>query len=65
MADEYGVQEDPSDPYRKAQWFQDALATIKGWPQFKGLIYFDSNKDQPWITDSSADLDGGLRGDGG
>ena len=53
MAVEYGVQEDPSDPYRKAQWFQDALATIKSWPMFKGLIYFDENKNQPWITDSS------------
>jgi Glycosyl hydrolase family 26 len=54
MAAEYGVQEDPNDPNRKAQWFQDALATIKGWPLFKGLVYFDSNRDQPWVTDSSA-----------
>ncbi len=54
MAVEYGVQEDPNDPYRKAQWFQDALATIKSWPMFKGLIYFDEDKNQPWITDSSA-----------
>ena len=54
MAVEYGVQEDPIDPSRKAQWFADALATIKSWPQFKGLIYFDANKDYSWITDSSA-----------
>ena len=36
MAVEYGVQEDPNDPYRKAQWFQDALATIKSWPHVQG-----------------------------
>ena len=53
MAVEYGVQEDPIDPYRKAQWFQDALSTIKSWPMFKGLVYFDEHKAQPWITDSS------------
>ena len=53
MAVEYGVQEDPSDPNRKAQWFQDALATIKSWPMFKALIYFDENKAYPWVTDSS------------
>jgi hypothetical protein len=54
MAVEYGVQEDPIDPSRKAQWFADALATIKAWPQFKGLIYFDADKNYSWITDSSA-----------
>jgi hypothetical protein len=54
MAVEYGVQEDPGDPSRKAQWFADALATIKSWPQFKALVYFDADKNYPWITDSSA-----------
>ena len=41
-------------PGRKAQWITDALATAKTWPQLKGLIYFDEDKDYPWITDSSA-----------
>ena len=54
MAVEWGAQEDPAVPGRKAQWITDALATAKTWPQLKGLIYFDEDKDYPWITDSSA-----------
>ena len=55
MAVEYGVMEDPSIPGRKAQWFRDALDTVKGWPEVKALIYFDELKDgYPWVTDSSA-----------
>ena len=64
MAVEYGVQEDPNDPYRKAQWFQDALATIKSWPMFKGLIYFDENKSRAVDHRQLRDLDGRIRGDG-
>jgi hypothetical protein len=53
MAVEYGTQEDPSSPARKGDWLKDALATTKGWPLLKGLIYFDENKLYPWQTDSS------------
>ena len=53
MVVEYGVQEDPDQPGRKAQWFRDALATAKTWPSLKALIYFDTPKEYDWITDSS------------
>ena len=54
MAVEYGSMEDPAVPGRKAQWFTDALPTIKSWPLLKALIYFDEVKDgYSWITDSS------------
>ena len=55
MVVEYGAQEDPSDPSRKADWIRDALATAKTWPRLIGMIYFDLTKDgYPWQTDSSA-----------
>jgi Glycosyl hydrolase family 26 len=55
MTVEYGVQEDPANPGRKAAWFRDALATAKSWaPSLKGLMYFDTTKLYPWDTDSSA-----------
>ena len=51
---EYGCQEDPAVPGRKAQWFRDELATVEGWPDVKAVLYFDSTKIYPWVTDSSA-----------
>ena len=55
MVVEFGAQEDPAVPGRKAQWLLDALATAKSWPSLKALIYFDVDKDgYPWVTDSSA-----------
>ena len=54
MAVEYGAQEDPAVPGRKAQWLTDALTTIKSWTNCKALIYFDENKLYPWQTDTSA-----------
>ena len=54
MVVEFGVQEDPAVPGRKAQWLLDALATAKSWPSLKALIYFDVVKDGfPFVTDSS------------
>jgi hypothetical protein len=50
---EYGVQEDPAQPGRKAQWLRDALTTARSWPDLKAAIYFDSYKKYPWVTDSS------------
>ncbi len=54
MAVEYGAQEDPAVPGRKAQWISDILPTAKAWPALKGLLYFDMTKLYPWDTDSSA-----------
>jgi hypothetical protein len=55
MAVEYGVQEDPAVVGRKAEWLTDALATIRGWPMFKALIYFDETKSGfRWVTDTSS-----------
>ena len=48
MVVEYGVQEDPAVPGRKAQWLLDALATAKTWPALKALIYFHLPKAYPW-----------------
>ena len=45
MVVEFGAQEDPAVPGRKAQWLLDALATAKSWPSLKALIYFDDDKD--------------------
>jgi hypothetical protein len=54
MTVEYGVQEDPADPGRKAAWFRDALETAKSWqPSLTALMYFDTTKLYPWDTDSS------------
>lgn len=38
---EYGSGEDPADPNRKAQWFSNAMNTVKQWTEIKGLSYFD------------------------
>jgi hypothetical protein len=54
MAVEYGVQEDPAQPGRKGDWFRAALATARGWPGLKALIYFDVDKDYNWVTDTSS-----------
>jgi hypothetical protein len=55
IAVEYGVQEDPSVPGRKAEWFADALATVADWPRFKAVIYFDETTSGfEWVTDSSS-----------
>ncbi len=65
MVVEFGVQEDPAVPGRKAQWLLDALATAKTWPSLKALIYFDVVKDgYPWVTDSSASSMSRLPADG-
>ena len=64
MAVEYGVQEDPSDPYRKAQWFQDALATIKSWPMFKASDLLRREQSLSVGHRQLGDVHGGIRGDG-
>ena len=54
MAEETGVQEDPSDPGRKAAWITDMASTIKSWPQMKAVVWFNSNQIYPWWWDSSS-----------
>jgi hypothetical protein len=54
MVVEYGVQEDPAVPGRKAQWFRDTLTTAKSWPLLKAAIYYDVDKLYNWVTDTSS-----------
>jgi hypothetical protein len=57
MVAEYGLGEDSQDPARKAQWFTDALATLKGWPEMKAVLYYDHNEDDTcvfWVGSSGA-----------
>jgi hypothetical protein len=42
MIPETGVQEDASDPARKAQWLTDAAAWLEIHPAIKAVSYFDS-----------------------
>lgn len=53
MVSETGVQEDPDDPSAKQTWFTDSLAAMKGWPDLKAFVYFNSDKAYPWWIDSS------------
>ena len=40
---EFGVQEDPAVPGRKAQWLRDALASMRDdYPLVQGAVYFDT-----------------------
>jgi plastocyanin len=39
---EYGGGEDPNDPLGKAKWFTDAAPTLKGWPEIRGIAYFNT-----------------------
>jgi endoglucanase len=43
-----GVQEDPTQPSRKSQWFQDAATTLKSWPKVKAIVYYHSTIDTPF-----------------
>jgi len=50
MVAEYGTLEDPADPNRKAQWFNEADAAVKEWPQMKAVVHFNG---LGWWFDSS------------
>jgi beta-mannanase len=50
---EFGVQEDPGSPGRKAAWIGAAAAAIARWPDVKAVLYFDVDKTYPWQIDSS------------
>jgi RTX calcium-binding nonapeptide repeat (4 copies)/Glycosyl hydrolase family 26 len=53
IVSEYGCQEDPDVAGRKAQWFLDEVSTLKSWPDVKAVLYYDSYKIYPWVTDST------------
>jgi len=42
-----GVQEDPTQPQRKAQWFADATAWLKTAPAIKAFIYRSGDQTTP------------------
>jgi hypothetical protein len=53
---EWGSDEDPADPNHKAQWITDAAATLKQWPDIKGIAYFHAGPPAPtcdWWVDST------------
>jgi hypothetical protein len=54
---ELGTIEDPDDPNGKAQWFEDASAQLKLWPEIKALSYYHRGIDDgarcDWWVDSS------------
>jgi hypothetical protein len=35
-----GVQDDPSRPLRKTEWFEKATRTLKRWPRVKAFVYW-------------------------
>lgn len=51
---EWGTEEDPAVPGRKATWFTDALATLVSWPEVKAVVYFNNVADgYDWTIDTS------------
>jgi beta-mannanase len=58
---EYGCQEDPHSPGRKGQWYRDELSALKSYPSIKAVVYFDSPKIYPWLTDSTTSAMRGYR----
>ena len=53
MAEETGVQEDPSDSGAKAQWYTAMATTVESWADMKAVVYFNSDRDGPWWIDST------------
>jgi hypothetical protein len=57
-----GVQEDPTQPQRKAQWFADAGAWLKTAPAIKAFMYWSGDQTTPtgtalfWADTSKAAL---------
>jgi beta-mannanase len=55
MIGETGTAEDPSDPGRKAAWFDDAARDLTTeMPNVQALVYFDARKACDYRTGSSA-----------
>jgi hypothetical protein len=57
MVAEWGVQEDPDRPGRKAAWFREAARQIQAMPEIKAVVYFNSAPRCPnWIDSSRESL---------
>lgn len=55
MLAEWGSEEDPATPGRKAQWFDDARAWLKASPNIKAVVYFNNLADgYDWQIDTSS-----------
>jgi plastocyanin len=57
---EWGSGEDPADPNRKADWISSALTVLQGWPEVKGIAYYDSGRNPKclrWINTTPQSLD--------
>jgi hypothetical protein len=50
---EFGVQEDPRSPGRKAAWLGAAAATLRRWPDVAAVLYFDVDKVYSWQLTTS------------
>jgi putative cell wall-binding protein len=51
---EWGTEEDPAVPGRKAAWFTEALSTLLTWPEVKAVVYFNNVADgYDWTIDTS------------
>jgi hypothetical protein len=58
---EWGSEEDPLNPARKGQWITEAAATLKTWPEVKGVSWFNTGPPIAdtcnwWVDSSPASL---------
>ncbi len=53
MLAEWGSAEDPGTPGRKAQWLDEATATLAGWPNVRAAVYFNNLHTYDWRIDTS------------
>ena len=53
MITETGCLEDPTDPGRKAAWFNQADAWLHTHPDIKAFMYFNTAMRWPWFVDTS------------
>jgi plastocyanin len=55
---EWGSNEDPNRPGRKAQWIAEAATQIKRWTDVKAVVYYHQNRGCPrWVDSSASSLD--------
>jgi hypothetical protein len=54
MLAEWGCEEDPSVPGRRAQWFQNAGSWLKARPNIKAVVYYNNKQIYDWSIDLSA-----------
>lgn len=59
MVAEYGVQEDPSRPGRKGDWFRQVAQELPSMPEIKAVVYYNASPACPnLVTSSASALDG-------